>query len=77
MVATVILPIPDKTYHRLELNAQATGQSIEEILIYVLQIGSPPMGEDSVVNTGKCQGLSMLDSILIALDPFKSLFPVG
>ena len=31
----------------------------------------------SVINTGKRQGLSMLDSILIALDPLKSLFPVG
>ena len=31
----------------------------------------------SVVNTGKRQGLSMLDSILIALDALKSLFPVG
>ena len=46
MVATVTLPIPDETYHRLELNAQATGRSIEEILAYVLQIGSPPMGDD-------------------------------
>jgi transposase len=31
----------------------------------------------SIVNTGKRQGLSMLDSILIALDPLKSLFPVS
>ena len=31
----------------------------------------------SVVNTGKRQGLSMLDSILIALDPLKSLFSLG
>jgi hypothetical protein len=42
MVATVTLPIPDEIYHRLELNAQATGQSIEDILGYVLQVGSPP-----------------------------------
>jgi hypothetical protein len=47
MVATVTLPIPDETYHRLELNAQATGRSIEEILAYVLQIGSPPMGDET------------------------------
>ncbi len=26
MVATVTLPIPDEIYHRLELNAQATGR---------------------------------------------------
>ena len=31
----------------------------------------------SVVNTGKRQGLSMLDSILIALDPLRSLFSVS
>lgn len=31
----------------------------------------------SIVNTGKRQGLSVLDSILIALDPLKSLFPVS
>jgi hypothetical protein len=42
MVATVTLPIPDEIYHRLELNAQATGRSIEDILGYVLQVGSPP-----------------------------------
>ncbi len=46
MVATVTLPIPDEIYHRLELNAQATGQSIEDILGYVLQVGSPPSFED-------------------------------
>ena len=31
----------------------------------------------SVVNMGKRQGLSMLDSILIALDSLKSLFSLG
>ena len=42
MVATVTLPIPDEIYHRLELNARATGRSIEDILGYVFQVGSPP-----------------------------------
>ena len=42
MVATVTLPIPDEIYHRLDLTARATGQSIEDILGYVLQVGSPP-----------------------------------
>ena len=42
MVATVTLPIPDEIYHRLELNARATGRSIEDILSYVFQVGSPP-----------------------------------
>jgi transposase len=31
----------------------------------------------SIVNIGKRQGLSALDSILIALDPLKSLFPAS
>ena len=31
----------------------------------------------SIVNTGKRQGLSALDSILIVLDPLKSLFSVS
>ncbi len=46
MVATVTLPIPDEIYHRLEMNARATGRSIEDILGYVVQVGSPPKVED-------------------------------
>jgi hypothetical protein len=42
MVATVTLKIPDEVYQRLELNAQATQRSIEDILALVLKIGSPP-----------------------------------
>jgi hypothetical protein len=42
MVATVTLKIPDDIYQRLELNAQATQRSIEDILALVLKAGSPP-----------------------------------
>ena len=31
----------------------------------------------SIVNTGKRQGFSAFESILIALNPLKSLFPLG
>jgi hypothetical protein len=42
MVATVTLKIPDEIYQRLELNAQATQRSIDDILALVLKVGSPP-----------------------------------
>jgi plasmid stability protein len=42
MVATITLNIPDEVYQRLELNAQATQRSIEDILALVLKVGSPP-----------------------------------
>jgi hypothetical protein len=46
MVATVTLKIPDDIYQRLELNAQATQRSIEDILALVLKVGSPPQWDD-------------------------------
>jgi hypothetical protein len=46
MVATVTLKIPDEIYQRLELNAQATQCSIEDILALVLKVGSPPRWDD-------------------------------
>jgi hypothetical protein len=46
MVATITIPIPDNIYTRLQLNAQATGQSIEQILAHTIQIGSPPTCQD-------------------------------
>ena len=46
MVATVTLKIPDEIYQRLELNAQATQRSIEDILTIVLKVGSPPLWND-------------------------------
>ncbi len=62
MVATVTLPIPDEIYHRLELNARATGRSIEDILGYVFQVGSPPkigdVPESLRVDLASLDGLS-------------------
>jgi hypothetical protein len=46
MVATVTLKIPDEIYQRLELNAQATQRSIEDILALVLKVSSPPAWDD-------------------------------
>jgi hypothetical protein len=46
MVATITLKIPDDIYQRLELNAQATQLSIEDILALVLKVGSPPEWND-------------------------------
>jgi hypothetical protein len=46
MVAIVTLKIPDEIYQRLELNAQATQRSIEDILALVLRVGSPPEWSD-------------------------------
>jgi NADP-dependent 3-hydroxy acid dehydrogenase YdfG len=46
MVATVTLNIPDEVYQRLALNARATERSIEDILAYVLKVGSPPDWQD-------------------------------
>lgn len=46
MVATVTLNISDEVYQRLELNAQATQRSIEDILAYVFKVGSPPEWQD-------------------------------
>jgi hypothetical protein len=70
MVATVTLPIPDEIYHRLELNARATGRSIEDILGYVLQVGSPPkvgdVPEALRVDLVSLDGLSDDDLMAIA-----------
>jgi hypothetical protein len=46
MVATVMLSIPDEVYQRLELNARATDRSVEDMLAYVLKVGSPPEWQD-------------------------------
>jgi hypothetical protein len=46
MAATVTLQIPDAIYQRLEVNAKATQQSIEAVLLHVLEVGSPPPWND-------------------------------
>jgi hypothetical protein len=62
MVATVTLKIPDDVYQRLELNAQATQRSIEDILAHVLKVGSPPEWSDVPAEFQvDLQGLDALD----------------
>ena len=42
MLSTVTLQIPDGIYRRLEVQAKARSQSLEEILVHALNVGSPP-----------------------------------
>lgn len=42
MVATVTLQIPDLIYQRLINTANATGRSLEEVMLHALKVGSPP-----------------------------------
>lgn len=42
MSATVTLQIPDLIYQRLVNTANATGRSIEEVMLHALKVGSPP-----------------------------------
>jgi hypothetical protein len=42
MAATITLQIPDLIYQRLVNTANATGRSIEEVMIHALKVGSPP-----------------------------------
>ncbi len=46
MYTTVTLDIPDSIYQRLLQTAQATQQSLESVLLRVLQVGSPPDWQD-------------------------------
>jgi hypothetical protein len=42
MTATVTLQIPDLIYQRLVNTANATGRSLEEVMLHALKVGSPP-----------------------------------
>ncbi|MGF1496963.1 MAG: hypothetical protein ACFB8W_09100 [Elainellaceae cyanobacterium] len=46
MTAIVTLEIPDHLYQRLINTAQATQRPLNEIILRVLQVGSPPIWED-------------------------------
>lgn len=41
MAATVTLQIPDPIYQRLVNTANATGRSLEEVMLHALKVGSP------------------------------------
>jgi len=43
----VTLPLPEALYLRLKLTAQATQQSLTEVLLHAVQVGSPPSWEDA------------------------------
>ncbi len=43
----VTLPLPEDVYLRLKHTAQATQQSLIEVLLHAVQVGSPPQWEDA------------------------------
>jgi hypothetical protein len=62
MTATVTLQIPDPIYQRLVNTANATGRSLEEVILHALKVGSPP-DWDNVPDEFKAE--------LAALDRFE------
>jgi hypothetical protein len=46
MFEIVTLQIPEALYQRLAITAGATQQSLEDIILQALQIGSPPTWKD-------------------------------
>jgi hypothetical protein len=62
MVANVSLQIPDLIYQRLVNTANATGKSLEEVMLQALKLGSPP-DWDNVPDEFKAE--------LAALDRFE------
>jgi hypothetical protein len=46
MSSIVRLQIPDTIYHRLQVQAIARSQPLEEVLVHALNIGSPPDRND-------------------------------
>lgn len=45
-VQNVTLPLPEYVYLRFQQVAQATRQSVTEVLLHAVQVGSPPDWED-------------------------------
>ena len=45
----VTLPLPEALYLRLKQTAQATQQSLTDVLLHAVQIGSPPSWENAPV----------------------------
>jgi len=44
---TVTLRLPENLYTRLEQAAQATRRSLNDVLLYAVQVGSPPRWDDA------------------------------
>lgn len=45
----VTLPLPETLYLRFKQTAQATQQSLTDVLLHAVQVGSPPSWEDAPV----------------------------
>lgn len=45
-IQNITLPLPESIYIRLQQTAQATRQSLTDVLIHAVKIGSPPSWED-------------------------------
>jgi hypothetical protein len=45
-IHTVTLQVPETLYLRLQQAAQATKQSLDEVFLHVVQVGSPPGWDD-------------------------------
>ena len=43
----VVLPLPESLYLRLQQTAQATRQTLTDVLLHAVQVGSPPNWEES------------------------------
>lgn len=46
-IQNVVLPLPESLYLRLQQTAQATRQSLTDVLLHAVQVGSPPNWEES------------------------------
>ena len=46
MPAPITLQLPERLYQRLSNTAQATQQPLEEVIVHVLEVGSPPDWDD-------------------------------
>ncbi|MCE7983756.1 MAG: hypothetical protein DYG89_21485 [Caldilinea sp. CFX5] len=46
LVETGKLDIPDLVYRRLENTAKAMRRSVEDVMVYALKVGSPPVWDD-------------------------------
>ena len=44
---TVTLRLPESLYTRLQQAAQATRRSLDDVLLYAMQVGSPPQWDDA------------------------------
>jgi hypothetical protein len=43
----ITLPLPEELYLRFKHTAHATGQSLTDVLLHAVQVGSPPRWEDA------------------------------